>query len=85
MTECVHALFLVIRGMEGRAISERTPEVDDARQAGFGRPATRIAGQCDRTRGGAVITAIGREDFVLTGVQAGHANRVLHRLSARYW
>ena len=60
----------------------RIENVDDAGDAGLGRPAARIAGQRDRARRAAVIRAIAREDLVAAGVPARDLDRVLVRLGA---
>ena len=63
--------------MELRTVCVGAPELDDSGHRRLTGPAPRIARQLNRTTGGSVVTAVGREHFVTSGVNARHAHRVL--------
>ena len=54
----------------------------DARDAGLGRPAARVAGGHDDLAGRAVIRAVAGHDLLATGELAGQLDGVLVRLGA---
>ena len=60
----------------------RIEHVDDARHAGLGGPAPRIAGQHHRAGGAAVVRAVERQHLVAAGVLARDLDRVLVGLGA---
>jgi hypothetical protein len=55
----------------------RVEDSDDTGDARLGGPAARIAGERDAARGGAVVGAIARDDFVAAGEEAGDLDGVL--------
>ena len=70
-------------GMAGRAaVGVRVEHAHDARDAGLGGPAARVAGERDRAGRRAVVAAVARDDLVPARVPARELDRVLVRLGA---
>ena len=66
----------------GAAIRVRVEDARDARDAGLGEPATRIAGERDRAARRSVVRAVARDHLLAAGHPAGGLDRVLVRLGA---
>ena len=69
-------------GMERRPVEIGAGVANDTRETRLTRPATRLAGERDRTRRRAVVTAVRGEHLVPARVQASHPHRVLVGLRA---